>query len=179
MVTSLSASSLCYLIYWSRNTYKVAYLHRNLESLITIYPKTFPVIKGKTWSLESLYFGSFSSEVNWSVVSNLKIYILFWKYSSIFENKSLGSTSNKTLWMDSKTKLGSWRFTSSTKAYLAGWSWISNWDFFFMSSQQTLAVANEWFPSPTANNIGILSPLFSYIFLYNSEIFWKTVSMAS
>ena len=61
-------------------------------------------------------------------------------------SNSSGSTPFMTLWIGSKVRPGSWMFTSSTIAYLAGWlSGTSP----LMLSQKLFAAARLWFPSPT------------------------------
>ena len=65
------------------------------------------------------------------------------------------STLNSTRWMGSISMAGEWTLHTSARHHRAGWfSACSGVRVFFSSSQQALAVASEWLPSPTARVSG-------------------------
>ena len=62
------------------------------------------------------------------------------------------STLKRTRWMGSISMAGEWTLQTSARHQRAGWvSCCSGVRVFFSSSQQALAEASEWLPSPTAS----------------------------
>mmetsp|Transcript_87992 Transcript_87992/g.249289 ORF Transcript_87992/g.249289 Transcript_87992/m.249289 type:complete len:228 (+) Transcript_87992:497-1180(+) len=70
-------------------------------------------------------------------------------------------TPKTSRWMGSKVMPGSWTLMSSTSACRAGCV-AGSAPFSFSSSQHLLAVAREWFPSPTGKRITPWSGLAAY-----------------